>query len=97
LEVTSSTQRLIRTDSHYVLIKNELRFPIHGEHGGVVFYDGGMVRVTGVDMGRPYRDSVGVGYRYNTPVGPFSLDLGFKINPEKDEEAYRVHFSWGYF
>lgn len=97
LEVTSSTQRLIRTDSHYFLLKNEFRFPLYGDHGGVFFYDGGMVKVTGVDIRRPYRDSVGFGYRYNTPVGPFSLDLGFKINPEKDEEDWRVHFSWGNF
>jgi outer membrane protein insertion porin family len=100
LEVTSSSQLLIKTDSHYFLLKNELRFPIVGEHGGVIFYDGGMVKVTGETFDRPYRDAVGVGYRYNTPVGPFSLDIGFKINPrrgEHKEDPFRVHFSWGYF
>ncbi len=100
-EFTSSTQKLIRSDSHYFLLKEEFRFPIYGDHGGVIFYDGGMVKVTGKSFDREYRDAVGFGYRYNTPVGPFSLDIGFKINPKRTspgkEEPFKVHFSWGYF
>jgi outer membrane protein insertion porin family len=93
----SSTQLLIKSESHYFLFKNDLRFPITGNHGGVLFYDGGLVKVTGVDFGRPYRDSVGFGYRYNTPVGPFVVDVGFKINPRENEDKFKVHFSFGNF
>lgn len=101
--VPRSTSIVITDYSYYGLFKSELRFPISGDHGGVIFYDGGLVQIEGeiggedVDITRPYRDAVGIGYRYNTPVGPVSLDFAFKIRPEDDEEAFRVHFSIGTF
>lgn len=101
--ITEGNQILVTSDSHYYLIKTELRFPIVGEHGGVIFYDGGAVLISGYDITRPYRDSVGIGYRYNTPVGPVALDLAFKISPRNDpdhgirEAPFRVHFSIGSF
>jgi outer membrane protein assembly complex protein YaeT len=101
LDVPKSTSIIVTDDSYYGLFKTELRFPISGEHGGVIFYDGGIVEVTGVPISRPYRDSVGIGYRYNTPVGPLSLDLAFKIRPRtkegEREEPFRIHFSIGTF
>jgi outer membrane protein assembly complex protein YaeT len=95
--VSRGNQKLIRTDSHYYLLKSELRFPIYQEHGGVLFYDGGEVAVSGYHFHRPYRDAVGVGYRYNTPVGPLALDFAFKIRPEKGEAPFRFHLSIGTF
>jgi len=96
-EVKKQTQILIHTDSHYYLLKSELRFPLVGEHGGVVFYDGGAVHISGYHFEHTYRHAVGFGYRYNTPVGPVALDLAFKIQPLKDESPYRVHLSIGTF
>ncbi len=100
-EVERGNQKLIKTNSQYHLIKSELRFPIVGEHGGVLFYDGAKVHVSGVGFRRSYRDAVGLGYRYNTPVGPLAIDLAFKINPERDEdpkeEIFRFHLSIGTF
>lgn len=98
--ITSGNQILVKTDSYYYLIKSEFRFPISGEHGGVLFYDGGAVLLSDYTYDRPYRDAVGIGYRYITPVGPVSLDLAFKINPRGDpnkESPFRVHFSIGNF
>jgi outer membrane protein assembly complex protein YaeT len=99
--VARGNQKLIQTNSQYYLVKSELRFPLVGEHGGVLFYDGAEVRVSGVHFKRPYRDAVGFGYRYNTPVGPLALDLAFKINPERKEEPrediFRFHLSIGTF
>ena len=101
IEIKKSTSIIVNDDSYYGLIKSELRFPISGEHGGVIFYDGGIVGITNMHFDRPYRDSVGFGYRYNTPVGPVSIDLAFKINPRLEEnvkeEPFRVHFSIGTF
>lgn len=99
--IAAGNTKLIETDSTYYLIKSELRFPISGDHGGVLFYDGGAVYITGYDFSRPYRDAVGVGYRYNTPVGPLAADFAFKINPERREkpreEIFRFHLSIGTF
>ena len=99
--VPKSTTLIVKDDSSYGLLKSEFRFPISGEHGGVVFYDGGFVQIAGQNISRPYRDAVGFGYRYNTPVGPVSLDFAFKINPRREqgyeEDPFRVHFSIGTF
>ncbi|MGE3386485.1 MAG: outer membrane protein assembly factor, partial [Bdellovibrionales bacterium] len=100
-EVKSGNELIIKNDSYYGLFKSELRFTLVGDHGGVLFYDGGLVQIAGYDFSRPYRDAVGVGYRYNTPLGPLSIDLGFKIDPRTDkdrrEERFRIHFSVGTF
>lgn len=92
-----STELIIDEDSYYGLFKSELRFTISGDFGAALFYDGGMVQVTHREIERPYRDAVGFGIRYNTPVGPVSLDLAFKIRPKQREDTYRVHFSIGSF
>ncbi len=95
--VDGQTQLVIRSDSHYYLFKSELRFPIFGDHGGVIFYDGGAVLVSGYRFESPYRDAVGFGYRYNTPVGPVALDFAFKLGPKPDEDDFRFHLYIGTF
>jgi len=101
VEVQAGNQKLIKKDSHFFLIKSEMRFTILGSHGGAVFYDGGLVQITGERIIRPYRDAVGFGYRYNTPVGPLSIDIAFKLNPrtysDAKESPFRIHFSVGTF
>jgi outer membrane protein insertion porin family len=93
LDVNSATQLLIETDSHYYMLKTELRFPLSENFGGVVFYDGGSVLVSGFEFADPYRDAAGFGLRINTPVGPAALDIGFKLDQQEDEEAFNIHFS----
>lgn len=58
----------------------ELRFPILGALGGVVFVDSSDVtRELGqLRLDHPHVSS-GLGIRYDTPVGPLRLDLGFRI------------------
>jgi outer membrane protein assembly factor BamA len=103
LQVKKQTQILFNKDSHYYLIKSELRFPLYNEHGGVIFYDGGAVKISGYKFRDTYRDAIGFGYRYNTPVGPVALDFAFKINPQPKqgevdkEEKFRFHLSIGTF
>lgn len=96
--ITEGNQIIIPHDSEYFLIKSEFRFPFSGAHGGVLFYDGGAVYIRDVPIRYPYRDSVGIGYRYNTPVGSVSLDIAFKTWQHNDpiygwEAPYRIHFS----
>ena len=69
-----------------LILNSELRFPIPlpvlKDLGGAVFYDGGNVfRSIGFgDFGGQYTNSVGIGLRYSTPVGPIRFDIGHLIN-----------------
>ena len=53
---------------------------------------------------RDMRYDMGPGLRFNTPVGPFRLDVGFQLNPiegllvngEEQKRPLRVHFSIGH-
>ena len=74
----------------------EVRFPISGDLGGVVFVDAGNVYSSspGYDLG-DLRVGVGPGIRYNTPVGPFRLDFGVAVNPRSGDPFGRLDFSIG--
>lgn len=58
----------------------ELRFPISGDFGGALFTDTADVSDRKVDfrLNRPHL-SVGLGFRYDTPVGPIRLDAGYRV------------------
>ena len=88
-------------------VNTELRFPLLYGFGGAVFVDGGGVYLVDVS-GTPgscsgcggvslhdFRRSAGLGLRYLTPVGPLSLDYGFKLDRRADEAIGAVHFSVG--
>jgi outer membrane protein insertion porin family len=82
----------------------ELRALLRGNLGGVVFLDGGNVwdKSFAFDLG-DLRYAVGVGLRYQTPVGPFRFDYGYQLNPipgllvngEPSDRRWRIHFSIG--
>jgi outer membrane protein insertion porin family len=71
---------IVRDDSAFFLVKSELRFPIVGNVGGILFYDGGAVYFGEFSLEDPYRDSVGAGIKYDTPVGAFVLQVGYKLD-----------------
>lgn len=71
---------LIRDDSAFFLAKTELRFPLSGALGGLIFYDGGAVYLGDFALDDPYRDSVGAGLRFDTAVGSFVLEVGYKLD-----------------
>lgn len=58
----------------------ELRFPLMGDLTGALFTDTSDVSDKKVDFrfNRPHL-SVGVGARYDTPVGPIRLDVGYRV------------------
>jgi outer membrane protein assembly factor BamA len=88
----------VTDDSYYYLVKSEFRIPVYGQIESVLFYDGGLVYVRGNEFKYPYRDSVGVGFRYQTPVGPLSFEYGQKLERSRvDESRGRVHISFGTF
>ncbi|MBV9082260.1 MAG: BamA/TamA family outer membrane protein, partial [Acidobacteriaceae bacterium] len=67
----------------------EMRFPIYGDNlAGVIFHDAGNVYDKIDDFSLRFRQrnlqdfnytvqSVGLGFRYRTPIGPIRLDLSF--------------------
>ena len=83
-----------------VVLNAELRIPIRGRVGGVLFVDGGNVfaRASDLDLSQ-LRGSVGVGARYRSPIGPIRLDLGYKLDRRvigaRLEPRYAFHFSIG--
>ncbi len=89
----------VMTDSHYYLLKSELRIPIYGQIETVLFYDGGAVLVKGFQFYDDYRESAGIGFRYQTPVGPLSVEYGHRLdrNRDLDEPSGRFHLSFGTF
>lgn len=87
----------LTTESTMYLLKSELRFPVYGNLGGAVFYDGGSVQIKGINFPDSYRDSAGFGIRYNTPVGPLSLEWAWKLDARPTEEPWRFHLSIGTF
>jgi outer membrane protein insertion porin family len=90
---------LVKSESNYYLLKTEFRVPVYGQIESVLFYDGGAVSVQGNTFSDPYRDSVGIGFRYQTPVGPLAIEYGRKLDRDRalDESAGRFHLSFGTF
>ena len=69
-----------------LILNSELRFPLDPIKKGlgiVAFYDGGNVfpSVGFHDFTALYTNSVGLGLRYATPIGPVRIDVGHNLNP----------------
>lgn len=89
-------------------IRQELNFLIKGL-GMAAFLDGGQVWETFRQLDtRPVQYGVGGGVRYQSPIGPVRVDIGYKINPtDNDLTRYQgrdfgsawdrigIHFSIG--
>jgi outer membrane protein insertion porin family len=82
----------------------ELRVPVWGNLGAVLFLDGGNVWSNPWDFNlNDLRYDVGPGLRYKTPIGPFRADLGYQlnripgllVNGELEPRGFRFHFSIG--
>jgi outer membrane translocation and assembly module TamA len=83
-----------------IILNGELRVPIYGPVGGVLFMDGGNVfpKVSDLDI-TDLRGSIGTGVRIKSPVGPIRFDIGFKLDRRVIgtalEPGYAIHFSIG--
>lgn len=82
----------------------EVRAPIWRNLSGVVFLDAGNVWEDPWDFKmNELRYDVGPGLRYQTPIGPLRVDLGYQLNPidnlrlrgEPQKRRFRFHFSIG--
>ncbi|MGC2711476.1 MAG: BamA/TamA family outer membrane protein, partial [Candidatus Sulfotelmatobacter sp.] len=67
------------------ILNSEIRFPLKilKPLGGVIFYDGGNVysAINWPNFVNNYTNTIGVGIRWSTPVGPIRIDFGHNLNP----------------
>ena len=89
----------------------EYTFPIMDRIRGAIFFDVGDVypnafsfspgvdlRSSGVNAARKSVNAgTGFGFRINSPIGPFRLDLGFPIISDSvNDRGMQIHFDVGY-
>ena len=78
------------------IVNSEARFPLPIKKGlgAALFYDGGNVyaNINFRQFGEDFTHSVGVGLRYETPVGPVRFDVGYRLStiPGVDRTQYFV-------
>lgn len=66
-------------------VRQELSFLINGL-GMAVFLDGGQIWENFARVNkRPVQYGVGGGFRYQSPIGPVRVDLGYKVNPTDED------------
>ncbi len=80
-----------------LVLNEELRIGLPKSFGMVLFFDHGNVwldrrQIDPADV----KSSAGIGLRYNTPIGPFRLDWGYKLNREENEDPWAIHFTLGH-
>jgi len=81
----------------YTLLSLELRQALPSNFGLVLFGDTGSLVPSYSDVfsDPDYRHALGLGLRYELPVGSIRLDFGWNPDPKDDEEDYAIHFSIG--
>jgi outer membrane protein insertion porin family len=83
----------------FVLFNAEYIFPLIKKQGlvGVVFFDAGNVYNEGENIDvTSLKDSVGLGFRWFSPMGPIRLEYGYRLSSEEGEGAGgRWEFSMG--
>ena len=81
------------------ILNSELRFPLGIKQGlgAAVFYDGGNVYgpINISHFAQNYSNTVGVGLRYRTPVGPIRFDIGRNLNPVTGVSATQFYVTLG--
>jgi len=81
------------------ILNSEVRFPLHINKnlGGVVFYDGGNVysAINLPNFVNNYTNTVGIGLRYSTPIGPIRIDVGRNLNPVSGISATQYYITLG--
>jgi outer membrane protein insertion porin family len=78
------------------VINGEFRIPVWRQVHGVIFYDIGNVYATVSDMNlTELRKVLGAGVRLETPIGPFRLEYGRKLDQKEGESAGELYLSIG--
>lgn len=82
-----------------LILNSEVRFPLYLTKalGGVVFYDGGNVysAINLPSLVNNYTNTIGVGLRYATPIGPIRFDIGRNMNPVPGINPWQYYITVG--
>ncbi len=83
----------------YVQFNFELLFPLVKSAGvrGVLFFDTGNVYGSDEDVDiSDLRESIGIGFRWNSPIGPIRLEYGYILDPlEGEDQSGQWEFGMG--
>ncbi|MEO6847960.1 MAG: outer membrane protein assembly factor BamA [Chthoniobacterales bacterium] len=80
----------------FTVFNVEYTFPIIGDLQGATFVDAGNVVQDAANFGlQNMRYAVGVGLRYNLPIGAIRLDYGLNPSPAAGEAQGAFHFAIG--
>jgi outer membrane protein assembly factor BamA len=96
---TCSLIRVPAGGTQLLIFNSEFRFPLPLRQGLTMaaFYDGGNVfHPIGFHRFRAqYTNSVGIGFRYATPVGPVRIDIGRNLNRVEGIKATQIFVTLG--
>lgn len=84
--------------SKQLVLNFEFIFPMFSSLGlkGLVFYDLGEAFDDDEDIEfSELRQGVGWGFRWNSPLGPIRIEIGYPIDREEGEKSVVTHFSFG--
>jgi len=79
----------------YVNYRTQVDLPFSGAIRFGPFIDAANLLVDRFSFRDDLRVGAGVGFRYQSPVGPVNLDWGFKLNAREGEHPFRFYFSIG--
>ena len=80
---------------NYVNYRTQLDLPLSGAMKFGPFLDAANLLVDQYSLGADMRYGAGMGFHYQTPVGPVNLDWGFNLAPRDGEDYWNFHFSIG--
>jgi len=78
-----------------LVINQELRFPLRGRFGGVVFFDAGNVWARRRDFLDDLFTAAGFGLRILTPVGVVRGDLAFPLDRRPADDRLQLYVGFG--
>ena len=68
----------------YVNLQLEANYKLYKKLYGAIFFDSTMISEQEYKFNGKRVDTIGIGLRYKTPIGPIKIDLGFNIHNRKD-------------
>ena len=78
-----------------IVLNQELRYHHPSGFGGVAFYDVGNTFAAVSDFSLRLRHALGIGLRWESPVGLLRADFGVPLFPRPGESRYKLFFSFG--